>query len=100
MLIPSENQSEGLSTLDGGTVVKYSRQFQEKLSGFLSQVNVCRKAEVACIVVWYCEEDTKEYPVVLSCLACLKLATKDEELMRLSAKALIGHPITTRILAG
>lgn len=71
-LIQSPDISAGLTTVQGGTIVKYSRQFQEKLSGFVSKGYTCYSAEVAYIVVWYCEEDRKAYRVVLPRIILLK----------------------------
>ncbi|AHM63221.1 RecQ familyATP-dependent DNA helicase [Flammeovirgaceae bacterium 311] len=46
-------------------VVKFSSKFKEKLTQLEAQGYKCRRAEVAHIVVWYCEEENKEFRVVL-----------------------------------
>lgn len=65
VLVPAPKMATGLTTGEGSPVVRYSRLFQEKLSAFLAQGYVCCKAEVASIVVWYCEENAQTYRVVL-----------------------------------
>ncbi|WP_224994313.1 RecQ family ATP-dependent DNA helicase [Cesiribacter sp. SM1] len=46
-------------------VVKFSSKFKEKLTQLEVQGYKCCRAEVAHIIVWYCEEEIKEFRVVL-----------------------------------
>ena len=56
---------EGLLSEEGFYVLKFSHKFKEKLPRLFSQGYTLSHAEVNHLVVWYCEDDGKEYRVVL-----------------------------------
>lgn len=56
--------TDGLLT-GGRIAIKFSIKFKEKLLQLLAQGYLPKEAAVAHIVVWYCEEDGKEYRVAL-----------------------------------
>ncbi|AMM52966.1 hypothetical protein TH61_14395 [Rufibacter sp. DG15C] len=63
-LIGNEQIEEGLS-LDGQFVVKFSNKFKERLRLVKHQGYIFNSAEVAHIVVWYCQEENKEFRIIL-----------------------------------
>ncbi len=64
-LLMRNDITEGLLTDEHDCAVKFSRKFQEKITKYQAQGYTFQEATIAYIVVWYCEEDGKEYRVVL-----------------------------------
>ncbi|RIJ42652.1 RecQ family ATP-dependent DNA helicase [Pontibacter oryzae] len=60
----SQEPTEGLA-VSGTPVVVFSQKFKKELDKLISQDYRLYNAEIAHIVVWYCEDDGKEYRVVL-----------------------------------
>lgn len=56
---------EGLLSEEGAYVLRFSQKFKDRLPRFFAQGYTFSHAEVNHLVVWYCEEDGKEYRVVL-----------------------------------
>jgi ATP-dependent DNA helicase RecQ len=64
-LTAGEDLTVGLFQGDGKCVVKFSGKFQERLKDFEIKGFRFAGAEVAQMVVWWCQEDGREYRVVL-----------------------------------
>jgi ATP-dependent DNA helicase RecQ len=62
--------------VSGTPVVVFSQKFKKELARLFSQGYTLQHAEIAHIVVWYCEDDGKEYRVVLPRLFLKKIDTK------------------------
>ena len=71
-LIAGEDPGGGLFNESGRCVVKFSGKFRERLNLHRNHGYVFTKAEVAQVVVWWCQEDGKEYRVVLPRVELLK----------------------------
>lgn len=50
---------------NGMQAVAFAKKFQEKLSKLTTQGYVVKAAKVAYVILWYCEEDGKEYRIAL-----------------------------------
>jgi ATP-dependent DNA helicase RecQ len=64
-LLTGKDLVAGLFQEDGRCVVRFSGKFQEVLNQHNNRGYVFSRAEVAQVVVWWCQEDGKEYRVVL-----------------------------------
>jgi ATP-dependent DNA helicase RecQ len=64
-LAAGENPGDGLFHQDGSWAVKFSGKFREQLDQHKSHGYVFKRAEVAQVVVWWCQADGREYRVVL-----------------------------------
>ncbi|WP_162055887.1 RecQ family ATP-dependent DNA helicase [Pontibacter pamirensis] len=67
-----EDPQDGLF-ISGSPVVAFSLKFKEKLTHLMKQGYAFQSAAVAHVVVWYCEDDGKEYRVILPRLYLQKL---------------------------
>lgn len=59
-----EEPADGLF-MSGSPVVAFSKKFKKELARLFNQGYKLQNAEIAYVVVWYCEDDGKEYRVVL-----------------------------------
>lgn len=65
LLLAPDGLMHSLLTEQQDIIVKFSREFQKKLFRYLSQGYIFHHAAIAYIVIWYCEDDGKEYRVIL-----------------------------------
>jgi ATP-dependent DNA helicase RecQ len=61
----SQDPLTGLNNEAGKTVVKFSTSFKERLSNLINKGFKLTQAEVAHVVVWFSDEDGRDYRVVL-----------------------------------
>ena len=61
----SQDPLSGLNSAEGKKVVKFSTSFKEKLRQFIDKGFKPEQAEAAHIIVWFSEEDNRDYRVIL-----------------------------------
>ncbi|WPP51787.1 RecQ family ATP-dependent DNA helicase [Catalinimonas niigatensis] len=71
-----EDPLSGLANCQGKQVVKFSQKFIARLENYLAKGYKLVQAEVVYIIVWYCEEDGKEYRVLLPRLSLSKVVSE------------------------
>ncbi|QMU28175.1 hypothetical protein [Adhaeribacter radiodurans] len=66
------NLEGGLYQIDGKCLILFSSRFKERLHCYQNQEYVFASGKVAQVVVWWCQEDNREYRIVLPRLTLLK----------------------------
>lgn len=64
-LLSGNDLMQGLLTEQQEHIIRFSRKFQQKLACLAAQGYTFQEARISYIVVWYCEDDGKEYRVIL-----------------------------------